>query len=173
MCCVAYLQIGKLHELLSPHLLRRLKKDVLKQLPPKKEQIVRVELSPLQKDWYRGILTRNFPNLTSGRITQLWKPATHLSSHSSSKSEARPCNGMSEDRLAAASKWLNVTYARTRQRCTAVVPLPGALPAFLLMLHSTADGCHDHPHLPFRETDRQAQVCDDGAAQVLQPPLPD
>ena len=25
----------KLHELLSPHLLRRLKKDVLKQLPPK------------------------------------------------------------------------------------------------------------------------------------------
>lgn len=68
---VACLQIGKLHELLSPHLLRRLKKDVLKQLPPKKEQIVRVELSPLQKDWYRGILTRNFPNLTSGRTTQL------------------------------------------------------------------------------------------------------
>ena len=59
------LQIAKLHELLSPHLLRRLKKDVLKQLPPKKEQIVRVELSPLQKDWYRGILTKNFPNLTN------------------------------------------------------------------------------------------------------------
>lgn len=62
------MQIGKLHELLSPHLLRRLKKDVLKQLPPKKEQIVRVELSPLQKDWYRGILTKNFPNLTNGRL---------------------------------------------------------------------------------------------------------
>jgi len=54
--------------LLSPHLLRRLKKDVLKQLPPKKEQIVRVELSPLQKDWYRGILTKNFPNLTNGDL---------------------------------------------------------------------------------------------------------
>ncbi|KAL0033469.1 hypothetical protein WJX77_010766 [Trebouxia sp. C0004] len=62
-------QIAKLHELLSPHLLRRLKKDVLKQLPPKKEQIVRVELSPLQKDWYRGILTKNFPNLTNGKQT--------------------------------------------------------------------------------------------------------
>ena len=71
--CVVCLQIGKLHELLSPHLLRRLKKDVLKQLPPKKEQIVRVELSPLQKDWYRGILTKNFPNLTSGRATLLHK----------------------------------------------------------------------------------------------------
>ena len=70
--CVC-LQIGKLHELLSPHLLRRLKKDVLKQLPPKKEQIVRVELSPLQKDWYRGILTKNFPNLTNGRVTLLHK----------------------------------------------------------------------------------------------------
>ena len=71
--CVFYLQIGKLHELLSPHLLRRLKKDVLKQLPPKKEQIVRVELSPLQKDWYRGILTKNFPNLSNGRVTLLHK----------------------------------------------------------------------------------------------------
>ena len=71
--CVVCLQIGKLHELLSPHLLRRLKKDVLKQLPPKKEQIVRVELSPLQKDWYRRILTKNFPNLTSGRATLLHK----------------------------------------------------------------------------------------------------
>lgn len=65
------LQIAKLHELLSPHLLRRLKKDVLKQLPPKKEQIVRVELSPLQKDWYRGILTKNFLNLTNGQRKSL------------------------------------------------------------------------------------------------------
>lgn len=68
---VSRLQIAKLHELLSPHLLRRLKKDVLKQLPPKKEQIVRVELSPLQKDWYRGILTKNFLNLTNGQLKSL------------------------------------------------------------------------------------------------------
>ena len=64
--CCPVAQVGKLHELLSPHLLRRLKKDVLKQMPPKKEQIVRVELSALQKDWYRAILTRNFLNLTAG-----------------------------------------------------------------------------------------------------------
>jgi SNF2 family DNA or RNA helicase len=40
-------QVSKLHQLLSPHLLRRLKKDVLKQLPPKLELIVRVVLSPM------------------------------------------------------------------------------------------------------------------------------
>ena len=65
------MQIGQLHELLSQHLLRRLKKDVLKQLPPKKEQIVRVELSPMQKDWYRRVLTKNFPNLANGDTTGL------------------------------------------------------------------------------------------------------
>jgi len=41
-------QVSNLHDLLAPHLLRRLKKDVLRKLPPKQEQIVRVELSPLQ-----------------------------------------------------------------------------------------------------------------------------
>jgi SNF2 family DNA or RNA helicase len=40
-----------------------MKRDVLKQLPPKREQIVRVELSPLQKEYYRAILTKNFKNL--------------------------------------------------------------------------------------------------------------
>lgn len=44
-------QIGELHAALKPHLLRRVKRDVLKQLPPKMEQIVRVELSPKQREW--------------------------------------------------------------------------------------------------------------------------
>ncbi|KAK9818901.1 hypothetical protein WJX74_010226 [Apatococcus lobatus] len=59
-------KVEKLHELLKPHLLRRMKADVLKQLPPKLEQIVRVELSPVQKDCYRAILTRNYPQLAGG-----------------------------------------------------------------------------------------------------------
>lgn len=42
-------QVKKLHELLGPHLLRRLKADVLKGMPPKSEFIVRVDLAPLQK----------------------------------------------------------------------------------------------------------------------------
>lgn len=55
-----------------------MKKDVLQQLPPKVEQIVRVELSPLQKEWYRATLTRNFDSLTSQG--QPW-PATSLKLH--------------------------------------------------------------------------------------------
>lgn len=42
-------QIVKLHDLLGPHLLRRLKADVLKDMPSKSEFIVRVELSQMQK----------------------------------------------------------------------------------------------------------------------------
>lgn len=42
-------QVAKLHDLLAPHLLRRLKADVLKNIPPKRELIVRVDLAPMQK----------------------------------------------------------------------------------------------------------------------------
>ena len=42
-------QVAKLHEMLAPHMLRRLKIDVFKDLPSKTELIVRVELSALQK----------------------------------------------------------------------------------------------------------------------------
>lgn len=45
-------QIKKLHDMLGPHMLRRLKADVFKHMPSKTELIVRVELSPMQK-WVR------------------------------------------------------------------------------------------------------------------------
>ena len=44
-------------------MLRRLKADVLKSMPTKSEFIVRVELSPLQKKYYKYILTRNYEAL--------------------------------------------------------------------------------------------------------------
>lgn len=56
-------QVKRLHEMLGPHMLRRLKSDVLKNMPTKSEFIVRVELSPLQKKYYKYILTRNFEAL--------------------------------------------------------------------------------------------------------------
>ncbi|KAI5063399.1 hypothetical protein GOP47_0021946 [Adiantum capillus-veneris] len=57
-------QVGRLHKMLAPHLLRRVKKDVMKDLPPKKELILRVELSSLQKEYYKAILTRNYQLLS-------------------------------------------------------------------------------------------------------------
>eukprot|EP00117_Sycon_ciliatum_P030313 scpid13509/ scgid23933/ Chromodomain-helicase-DNA-binding protein 5; ATP-dependent helicase CHD5 len=62
-------QVIKLHDLLGPHLLRRLKADVLKTMPTKTELIVRVDLAPIQKTVYRSILTRNFEALNSRRST--------------------------------------------------------------------------------------------------------
>jgi chromodomain-helicase-DNA-binding protein 4 len=61
--------LRELHALLAPHLLRRMKKDVLRDLPPKREVIVRVGLSPLQRELYKAVLTKNLPALRalSGR----------------------------------------------------------------------------------------------------------
>ncbi|XP_045533776.1 chromodomain-helicase-DNA-binding protein Mi-2 homolog isoform X1 [Papilio machaon] len=56
-------QVKRLHEMLGPHMLRRLKADVLKNMPTKSEFIVRVELSPMQKKYYKYILTRNYEAL--------------------------------------------------------------------------------------------------------------
>ncbi len=46
-------QIDRLHSELQPHLLRRVKKDVEKSLPAKIERILRVEMSHLQKQYYK------------------------------------------------------------------------------------------------------------------------
>lgn len=58
-------QVKRLHEMLGPHMLRRLKADVLKSMPSKSEFIVRVELSPLQKKYYKFVLTKNFEALNT------------------------------------------------------------------------------------------------------------
>lgn len=40
------------------------KKDVMKDMPPKKELILRVDLSSEQKEYYKAILSRNYQVLT-------------------------------------------------------------------------------------------------------------
>ena len=44
---------ANLHQELEPYLLRRVKKDVEKSLPAKVEQILRVEMSAIQKEYYK------------------------------------------------------------------------------------------------------------------------
>ncbi|XP_017464823.1 PREDICTED: chromodomain-helicase-DNA-binding protein 1 [Rhagoletis zephyria] len=57
----------KLHQQLEPYILRRVKKDVEKSLPAKVEQILRVEMTLLQKQYYKWILTKNFDALRKGK----------------------------------------------------------------------------------------------------------
>lgn len=47
-------------------MLRRLKEDVEKKLAPKEETIVEVELTNIQKKYYRAILEKNFSFLAKG-----------------------------------------------------------------------------------------------------------
>uniref|UniRef100_UPI00398E93CE LOW QUALITY PROTEIN: chromodomain-helicase-DNA-binding protein 7-like n=1 Tax=Pristiophorus japonicus TaxID=55135 RepID=UPI00398E93CE len=59
-------QVQKLQALLKPMMLRRLKEDVEKNLAPKEETIIEVELTNIQKKYYRAILERNFTFLAKG-----------------------------------------------------------------------------------------------------------
>lgn len=47
-------------------MLRRLKEDVEKKLAPKEETIIEVELTNIQKKYYRAILEKNFAFLSKG-----------------------------------------------------------------------------------------------------------
>ncbi|KAM9887961.1 hypothetical protein OXX79_013247, partial [Metschnikowia pulcherrima] len=58
--------IQHLQQSIKPFILRRLKKDVEKSLPSKSERILRVELSDLQTEYYRNIITKNYAALNSG-----------------------------------------------------------------------------------------------------------
>lgn len=59
-------QVDKLKNVLKPMMLRRLKEDVEKSVPPKEETIVEVELTNIQKKYYRAILEKNFQFLSKG-----------------------------------------------------------------------------------------------------------
>lgn len=52
-------QVKQLQASLSPYLLRRMKEDVAKNIPPKEETIIQCELTNLQKQYYRAIYERN------------------------------------------------------------------------------------------------------------------
>ncbi|KAI3798449.1 hypothetical protein L1987_33725 [Smallanthus sonchifolius] len=53
-------KVDELKKLVAPHMLRRLKKDAMQNIPPKTERIVPVELSSIQAEYYRAMLTKNY-----------------------------------------------------------------------------------------------------------------
>ncbi|KAJ0976197.1 hypothetical protein J5N97_018162 [Dioscorea zingiberensis] len=58
--------VQQLHKILRPFLLRRLKSDVEKGLPPKKETILKVGMSQLQKQYYRALLQKDLELINAG-----------------------------------------------------------------------------------------------------------
>ena len=69
----AQAQLNELHKAISPYIIRRTKETVESDLPPKTEKIIRVELSDVQLDYYKNILTRNYSALrdANGQKTSL------------------------------------------------------------------------------------------------------
>lgn len=59
-------QVQRLQQELAPIMLRRQKEDVEKSIPPKEETLVHVELTRLQKAYYRAVLERNRAFLLRG-----------------------------------------------------------------------------------------------------------
>lgn len=59
-------KIAELTKTISPYMLRRTKSKVENDLPPKTEKIIRVELSDVQLEYYKNILTRNYAALNQG-----------------------------------------------------------------------------------------------------------
>ena len=55
--------ISQLHKILRPFMLRRMKKEVEKSLPPKHETILFTGMSAMQKKLYRDILIRDIDAL--------------------------------------------------------------------------------------------------------------
>jgi SWI/SNF-related matrix-associated actin-dependent regulator of chromatin subfamily A member 5 len=62
--------IGQLHKLLRPFMLRRLKADVEKSLPPKQETILFTGMSAMQKNLYRQILMRDIDTIQNNSASE-------------------------------------------------------------------------------------------------------
>ena len=59
-------KINEMTTAIQPYMLRRTKNKVENDIPQKTEKIIRVELSDVQLDYYKNILTRNYTALNEG-----------------------------------------------------------------------------------------------------------
>jgi SWI/SNF-related matrix-associated actin-dependent regulator of chromatin subfamily A member 5 len=66
--------IEQLHKILRPFMIRRLKSDVAKGLPPKTETLIMVGMSKMQKQLYKKLLLRDIEAIT-GKNTNSGKTA--------------------------------------------------------------------------------------------------
>lgn len=68
-------QTDELHETIRPYILRRLKEDVEKSVPPKAETLIEVELTASQKQYYRALYEKNVKFLHKNKRKALDGPS--------------------------------------------------------------------------------------------------
>ena len=67
--------IRDLHDTIRPHLLRRLKEDVETSMPPKEETVIEIELTTIQKQYYRALYEKDLKFLHRNKARALDGPA--------------------------------------------------------------------------------------------------
>ena len=67
--------VDQLHEEIRPYILRRLKEDVEKSVPPKEETLIEVELTMPQKQYYRALYEKNVKFLYKNKSKALDGPS--------------------------------------------------------------------------------------------------
>lgn len=72
-------RVDELHETIRPYILRRLKEDVEKSVPPKEETLIEVELTTLQKQYYRALYEKNLKFLHRNKKKPLDGPSINVS----------------------------------------------------------------------------------------------
>ncbi|CDP11272.1 unnamed protein product [Coffea canephora] len=108
-------KVEELKKLVAPHMLRRLKKDAMQNIPPKTERIVPVELSSIQAEYYRAMLTKNYQilrNIGKGAplqsmqniVMQLRKVCNHPYLMPGTEPESGSAEFLHEMRIKASSK---------------------------------------------------------------------
>jgi SNF2 family DNA or RNA helicase len=60
------------NDLINPYLLRRKKEDVDDTIPQKEETLVEVDLTSIQKTYYKAIMERNMQILSQGKVTNIF-----------------------------------------------------------------------------------------------------
>ena len=68
-------KVDELHETIRPYILRRLKEDVEKSVPPKEETLIEVELTVLQKQYYRALYEKNLKFLHRNKRSPIDGPS--------------------------------------------------------------------------------------------------
>lgn len=78
--------LEKLHRLLKPYMLRRIKADVEKELAPKEETVIEVAMTCVQKKYYRGVYEQNVSRLLQGKkskisLLNIWMQIRKICNH--------------------------------------------------------------------------------------------
>ncbi|KAJ2654845.1 putative ATPase [Coemansia sp. RSA 1200] len=110
--------VAKLHQILQPFLLRRLKTDVEKLLPPKREYLISCPMAPLQFEYYQAVRGPDLRGFLASRASAEAAADAEAAEAASSASSASSSASVSASASAAGAKvrHMNLNFRLMQQR---------------------------------------------------------